>query len=233
MSDHESNLKPPFVDVEAIRERMVAFYDEAPYKETAQAFVLASQEILDAFTDAFSLGMDFPTIEDRASRLDARLAWYSDALEGSDEDDDVINFVLDPLLDGEYPEELGAVAPKWPDAETLWRLMNQMTAAVGGQIEGDMLAAAYDALREAYEDAFRLFWNAVSVELARIAEQVPEGFSEQMSEDLAVASATAAELTEDATAYITDTPSKSGSGSLALGVLGIGALLLAASRRRR
>jgi hypothetical protein len=225
--------KPPFVDVESIRDRLVAFYDEAPYKETAQAFVQGSQDVLAALSDVFATGMEMPGIEANAKALGVRLEWYSDALEGADSDDDIVAFVLDPLLDGEYPEELDEAAPDWPEAETVWRLMNQITGAIGNQVAPDMREEAYGALREAYEDAFRLFWTTVATELDRMVEQVPEGFSEQMVDDIREGAAQARALADEPATYVIEPTAPSGTGTLALGVLGIGALLLVASRRRR
>jgi hypothetical protein len=222
------------VDVESIRDRVVSFYDEAPYAETAQAFIQGTADVLVALQDVFMVDMELGSVQRSATAFAQRLEWYGDALEGAGDDEDVVTFVLDPFLDGEYPEALEAVAPDWPDGETVWRLMNQLTGAIGNQVDEEVQEEVYEALRTAYEDAFRLFWTAVAGELERLLEQVPPGFTESMVDDVAAALDQAKDLAADPTPYITDPPAPMGTpGAIALGVLGIGALMIMSRRRAR
>jgi hypothetical protein len=231
---------PPFVDVEAIRDQVVELYDVAPYQETAYAILVAltdaGEQLSAVIPDLHEAHyesldeeqrpeepLDFGVWKKAEDAFFERISWYSDAAEGASDEGDVVEFVLDPLLDGEYPDEL-------------WRLMNQLTSLVTNQIPEDSLDYAYQSLHVSYTAVLELFWDVLARELTSAADQLPEDYEGETDDSLREAADMIVGFKADTENMITmgvPTSSGNGAGALALGVLGIGALLLIGSRRRR
>jgi hypothetical protein len=223
---------PPFVDVETIRDQIVEFYDSAPYHETLRAILQVTRATYELLSELWPEGAEGNAIRIKGKEFDERLVWYLEAVDGADEgDEDVLTeVVLDPLFDGEYHDE-GGDSPSWPDIDTLWRLMNQTTALTLAQLPAGE-GGDHDLL-SSYRELYSIFWGSIAGSLDIEAESLPEDF-ETMRGDLEAASDSARSMSADSGEdAIAPQRATSGSGALALGVLGIGALMLLSSHRRR
>lgn len=122
--------KTPYIDPEFVGDQIQSLFDEYPYVDTVEAILSGIdrglrrlEEMVEEHFQEESTGA-LEAFEGRAGALDARIAWYTDALAGGDGPNEKLELSTPPLFEGEYGDDFDP-APGHPDVQTLWRLANE------------------------------------------------------------------------------------------------------------
>ena len=131
-------LKVAHITVGKFADRVTEIYDHAPHEVVLESLIgmmgiqaKAALEIRQGLLEESETHAVAPALEawdDTANAFLLRLDEYNAAFEGADTPEDLRNYVLDPILDGEYPEDMEVKdAPAWRDLETPSRLLNDLS----------------------------------------------------------------------------------------------------------
>ena len=135
-------LKVAHIKVRKFADQVTDIYDHAPHEMVLES-VIAMLEAQDLQAQQIRANMfEEDEVDLMASALEAwdeergafraRLDEYIAAFEGAEDSEDLQAYVLDPLFDAEYHEDMEIDAPpSWSDIETPARLLNDLSQMMG------------------------------------------------------------------------------------------------------
>lgn len=230
-----SHLQIPYFDADAIGEQVASFYVSYSYLETLYAILGATNWLLQKLPSELE-GVDDEVAEAYKKDLGLfsdRYRWYVEAAEAGEGPNEVEELVAPPFFDAEYEAGEFEGPPAWPDVETPWRLINRLIKAGGaeGVFSG---ASTVDQLQEVVREYWEEVAKGLTDELAG-GEDVDVEAERAIDEAKSVAdgdhpSDVVSDVSRDAAGADDD---GDGDDSLAPLLLGIGAILLMASKHRR
>ena len=221
----------PTFDVSLISEQVETFYGSYSYLETIYAILGAVEKLTNVLPDE----LEDVSKEDAAAwaaDLDTfwdRFRWYAEASEAGEDADEVEGLVTPGLFEGEYDKmELeDDDGPAWPDIQTPWRLFNRWARS------GSESAATFTDAD--FEEILEVFWNDVA---SNLTDELAGGEESSVEAEKAID-----EAKKNSTDFPPDVVSMADldarpdddddeGGSIAPLLLGIGAILIMANKRR-
>lgn len=228
-----SHLQIPFFDADAIGEQIASFYASYSYLETLYAILGGTDWLLQKLPSELE-GVDAEVAESWKKDLGLfadRFRWYIEASEAGEGPNEVEELVAPPLFDGEYEDDFDS-PPPWPDIETPWRLINRL-------VKNDDAGTEFSSATTATElqEVVTGFWEEVSKSLM---DELAGGEDVDVEAEKAIDDAKAiavgdhpTDVVSDVSRDAVDADDDEDDGSVAPLLLGIGAILLMASKRRR
>jgi len=219
--------KTPYIDPEFLGDQIQSLYNDYPYIDTIGAILVGFDESLGRLDEMAEQEFSESTgaLEAWGVRVAAfreRISWYERSMLGSGGPNEIQEYIVPPLFEGEYAGvDYDPVPPK-RDIETLWEISNEFYS---------LKSPAHEHMDFAVEDAqafISQFWAEVCKHL--IGEMPGD---EEIDEAIGSAVECAEGLSEESAAAVslgapTQGPERA---SLAPLLLGIGAILLMSRRK--
>lgn len=180
----------PKIDIEKTRGAVTKIVAMSPTKKTVEILLESVDLMMDDMVEAReSLEGADPIVDEALLEWDRsftafgeREAWYMDALLATDDPEEIKIKIGNPLLRGKYPPDVPR-PPDWPDIETPWRLMNEITMAA---VLAKKSQSFLDDLERSWKDNFARYWKANSIRLSMHARRLESGETAEGAEDVEV-----------------------------------------------
>ena len=220
----------PTFDVSLISEQVETFYGSYSYLETIYAILGAVEKLINKLPDEIE-GVSEEEAAAWVSDLDTfwdRFRWYVEASEAGEDADEVEALVTPGLFDGEYDKMELENGPSWPDIQTPWRLFNRLVRS--GSESGAAISTG-----AAFEEILEGFWNDVA---SNLADELAGGEETNVEAEKAIGEAkkNSTDFPPDVVSMADPSSPHDDDGddgrSIAPLLLGIGAILLIANKRR-
>lgn len=166
MAQHE---KIPYIDVDEMHERIVAFYGDHDHPDTLFAILAVYEEQAELLQEIEEKMFEhreselFEKWRENLHNFSERIEWYAEAVEGADDPHEASPLISAPLFDGQYPGDIETTGGG-PDNQTVWKLANDL-AVIGDP--RDLSEASLEEMREHYQTFVEIFWSSVGDELGR------------------------------------------------------------------
>ncbi len=229
----------PHVDVERASGDLRKLYEMAPYPETILSIVAGleaymkkviwAREKIEIYEPQLSKELEAWNLAFLDFAL--RIPEYKAAADGAADAEDLQKYAYDPLFKGIYPEDMTLEgAPEWPDIETPWRLMNDLSVMAGEVVPQEV----HDEVKEDYDEVIVTFLTTTAKDLGEWAKdpELPKGVRDIYDE----ASGYVGGLTDDVEKYVEKKTKEKVTAAVKKGLLiaGVGVVaLLAISRASR
>jgi hypothetical protein len=197
----------PQVDIEKMHGAVTQIASNSPSKKMFEILLKSVDLTMDNIIEAReSLSGTSPAVDAALKKWDKafeefgiREAWYANALDTSEDPDDIKERLANPLLRGRFPAGTPH-PPTWPDLETPWRLMNDI-ATVGAMAHKPQ--SFFDNLEDLWRSNFSSYWKTNALRLAMHAKKLERGGDEGAEMEAAMVSGVSFSSTpfEDARAY--------------------------------
>jgi len=237
-------LEIPHVDIDGTRDAIIEIYDHAPYEDTLGYILAAAVKLCSSIEscreqwrkcDRWAAELS-EAWDEAYAEFKGRLDEYIAAFQGAEDVGDLQAYILDPMFDGAYPTDMDLEnVPTWPDIETPWRLMNDLVTIVfNAHRKIKRPQVAFNNMFVYFQASFVEFFESVSKDFEGQEMMMLRGGAAENAFDRARNRADQA--IQDINDYISKKTqqAKYAAAGIALGVLGVGAIVfLAASRRKR